>query len=96
MEQIINILKQLTELGINPFIIIAVVFLTTIIKSFDKKNKFKQGYVLIPLFTSLAICLLTQIQSFVFSTWIIDSCSYAAIGAYGYNIYYKLLKGKKE
>lgn len=94
MEQISSLLETFEKIGINPLIVIAVIFSTTLLKSFDVKNKFKQSYVIFPLIASMVFVYILGFVSI--DKWLIDSCIHAAIGAYGYNIYSNLIRPKKK
>jgi hypothetical protein len=93
MDAIKTLLDTFSELGINPLYVLAVIFITALLKSFDVKNKFKQGYVLFPLLASLGVC--ATITPFQYADWLMASCIHAAVGAYGYNLYSDLIKKRK-
>jgi hypothetical protein len=94
MENINQVLELFNKLGINPLYVGVIVFITYLAKSFDKKNKFKQGYVLFPLLISLFLFSLNK--KFEISKYVIDSCIHAAVGSYGYNLYSNFMKKKKK
>lgn len=94
MDSIATLLKTFEDIGINPIIIVAVIFSTTLLKSFDTKNKFKQSYVIFPLLASMVFVYIMGKPAI--GKWFIDSCIHAAIGAYGYNIYSNLIRPKKK
>jgi len=94
MEAINQALVLFKELGIDPLFLIGVVFLTALLKSFDRKNRFKQGYVLFPLLASLL--LFATEKPFVLASYAVNSLVHAALGAYGYNLYSNLLKRKPK
>lgn len=93
MENFQALLSSFEILNINPIYLVCIIFGTTLFKSFDIKNKFKQGYVLFPLLTSLVIFLVEW--PIVLQTYFVDAIVHAAIGAYGYTVYSKLFKRKK-
>jgi hypothetical protein len=82
-----------SQLGLDPIIIVAIVFLTTFIKSFDKGNKLKRFYAAIPFAASMAIVALTI--KWELKAWIIQSLVNAAIAAYLYNLYVGMIKPKR-
>lgn len=94
MGTIQELLNTFTTLGINPIYILVIIFITSVIKSFDRKKKIKQGYVLFPFIVSLIICGFEK--PFVFQDWIIQSSIHAAVGAYGYNLYSDLIKKRRK
>ncbi|HUW46883.1 MAG TPA: hypothetical protein VMW50_13985 [Dehalococcoidia bacterium] len=92
-----QILDLIAKLGINPLILLAIVFIVTGLKKLDSKNKFKAGYVLFPLIASIIV-----VTAFAFASKSIDMAilirdylTHAALGAYGYNIYSKLIRKPK-
>ncbi len=93
MDQVNEALKLMEKLGINPLYVLSVVFLTMLLKAFDPKNKFKQGYVLFPLLSSLAVCLFDR--PFLAASWIFKSIIHAGIGSYAYNLYVRLIRDRK-
>jgi len=96
---IINQLVDLIiELGINPFILISVIFITTGLKKIDKKNKFKPGYVLFPLIASLiTVIIFTYANNeFIIAFVIKDVLIHASLGAYAYDIYNKIINKQSK
>lgn len=98
MNDFANLLQPILDLfqrlGVNPLFVLAIVFITWVIKKIDRKNKFKLGYVLIPLLASLLLFAL--IKPFVLESYVVNSMVHAAVSAYGYNLYANLFKRKKS
>jgi hypothetical protein len=98
MDSVVNTIEQVLTLfdkyGINPLIIGSIIFITTMLKMFDKKNKFKAGILFYPLILSLLI--FAMIKPFEIVSYITKACAHAGISAYGYDLYKKLSKKKKE
>jgi len=55
MDLVKEITGLLEKYGIDVLLIVAVIFLTYVLKSFDVKNKFKPGYVVFPLLSSIVV-----------------------------------------
>jgi len=98
MEDLLKIanglLELFTRLGVNPLYVVAIVFFTTVLKSFDPKDRFKQGYVVFPLIIGLAVCRMDR--TLAYDKWIVQSLVHASLGAYGYMVYAKLFKKDKK
>lgn len=55
METLQEIAELLGKYGVDVMQIVAVMFLTFVLKSFDRKDKFKEGYVIFPLLSSIIV-----------------------------------------
>ena len=87
-------LALMQQLGINPLVILVVIFLTGLCKAIDRRNKLKAGYVLFPLVSSLIATAL--VPPFVPLTWAFASLVHAACGAYFYDLYANAKRAKKK
>jgi hypothetical protein len=88
MNDIVALIK---DLGINPVVIIAIMFATAFLKSMDPKDRFKQGYTLFPLVSSLVVCKVLFKED-----WFIQALIHAGLSAWFYDVYAKVIKpGKK-
>lgn len=81
---------DLSKLGLDPLKVVAIVFAATMLKSIDRKNKFKRGYVLFPFVAAMAICAIET--PWVWGKWLMDSFVNAAVAAFLYNIYAKMIR----
>lgn len=85
-------LFDISKLGLDATAVVAVVFLTFILKTVDRRNRFKAGYVLFPLISAMLVCLVGF--KFEWKKWLMDSLVYAAIAAYVYDMYANMVKPK--
>lgn len=83
---------DISKLGLDAASVVAVVFLTFMLKMIDKRDRFKAGYVLFPLVSAMIVCFIKS--EFVWKKWLSDSLVYAAIAAYLYDMYANMIKPK--
>jgi hypothetical protein len=55
MELLTEITDLLSKYGIDALSIVAIVFMTFVLKSLDRKDRFRPGYVVFPLLSSIAV-----------------------------------------
>ncbi len=76
---------SLNSLGINTGVIVAIVSLSEVLKSFDKTKKFKKIYTLIPFLFSIIFALVT-ITPISFSGIIYKALLLFGASSFSYNI----------
>jgi hypothetical protein len=93
MELVNEVATLLSKYGIDATLVVAVIFLTFLLKSFDKRNRFKQGYVVFPFLSSIVVTgVSTWLGSAEFN--IVTTLVYAGVSAWLYDIYSTARKAK--
>lgn len=85
---------DLSSLGIDLAIVVAIGAIAEWIKKQDVTQKFKRFYVLIPLVLSILSAVGLSISSGDYSTILLDTIKYFGIASFGYSFIKKTLINK--
>lgn len=84
-----DVVQLVQTLGVNPAIVVAIMFVTAMIKNLDSKDRFKRWYTFLPLIASLIVCIPT-----FKGAWFVQTLIHAGISAWFYDIYAGAIKHK--
>ena len=85
---------DLTSLGIDLGIIVAIGAITEYIKSLDKNAKLKRIYVLLPVLLAVIASVGIAVSTKEWSTILINTIKYFGITSFGYSFIKKALLNK--
>jgi|ETNvirnome_6_100_1030635.scaffolds.fasta_scaffold04479_2 Ca2+/Na+ antiporter len=74
---------DLSSIGINSALIVGIVSITELIKTLDKKSKFKKYYILVPLILGAAASFLIT-KPLVTTDVIVNAIIYAGVSGFMY------------